>query len=161
MLILVNVICALCSNIEPLRSADIRRVGRHFMTWNNFHENVGNLLFVLSFLLFNIIYCNYSYYIIIAAVVVVVVGVVVFNPFASIGRTGTSNAKVRVMVICLNISFMTSLTSFFTPIGKKFKVFSKKKGLLIYLSSINMKLAINFLEKTFALGRKKGWRWKG
>ena len=30
-----------------------------------------------------------------------------FNPFASIGRTGTSNGKVKVMVICLNISFMT------------------------------------------------------
>ena len=30
-----------------------------------------------------------------------------FKPFASIGRTGTSNAKVKVMVICLNISSMT------------------------------------------------------
>ena len=29
-----------------------------------------------------------------------------FNPFVSIGRTGTSNLKVKVMVICLNISFM-------------------------------------------------------
>ena len=29
------------------------------------------------------------------------------NPFASIGRTGTSNGKVKVMVIRLNISFMT------------------------------------------------------
>ena len=29
------------------------------------------------------------------------------NPFASIGRTGTSNGKVKVMVICLNISFKT------------------------------------------------------
>ena len=29
------------------------------------------------------------------------------NPFASIGRTGTSYGKVKVMVICLNISFMT------------------------------------------------------
>ena len=41
---------------------------------------------------------------------------VLFNPFASIGRTGTSKGKVKVMVICLNISFMTCFTSFFTPI---------------------------------------------
>ena len=41
----------------------------------------------------------------------------------------------------------------------------KKKGLLIYLSSIKTKLAIKFLKKkkkkkkkkTFTLGRKKGW----
>ena len=31
----------------------------------------------------------------------------VINSFASIGRTGTSNRKVKVMVIYLNISFMT------------------------------------------------------
>ena len=30
-----------------------------------------------------------------------------FNPFASIGRTGTSNSKVKVKVSCLDISFMT------------------------------------------------------
>ena len=30
-----------------------------------------------------------------------------FNPFASIGRTGMSNSKVKVKVSCLNISFMT------------------------------------------------------
>ena len=48
---------------------------------------------------------------------------------------------------------------FFTHNENKFKVFSKKKkGLLIYLSSIKTKLAINFLKKkkkkkkTFALG---------
>ena len=32
---------------------------------------------------------------------------------------------------------------------KKFNVFSKKKGLLIYLSSIKTKLAINFLKINF------------
>ena len=34
---------------------------------------------------------------------------ITINPLASIGRTGTSNdkVKVKVMVICLNISFMT------------------------------------------------------
>ena len=31
----------------------------------------------------------------------------IFNPFVTIGRTGTSNFKVKVMVVCLNISFMT------------------------------------------------------
>ena len=30
-----------------------------------------------------------------------------FNPFASIERTGTSKGKVKVRVICLNISFLT------------------------------------------------------
>ena len=29
------------------------------------------------------------------------------NPFASIGRTGTSKGKVKVRDICLNISFLT------------------------------------------------------
>ena len=30
-----------------------------------------------------------------------------FNPFVSIGRTGTSKCKVKVRDICLNISFLT------------------------------------------------------
>ena len=33
--------------------------------------------------------------------------IISFNPFTSIGRTSTSNAKVKVVVICLNIPFMT------------------------------------------------------
>ena len=41
------------------------------------------------------------------------------NPFASIGRTGKSKGKVEVRDICLNISFLTSFLSFFTPIWKK------------------------------------------
>ena len=50
-----------------------------------------------------------------------------FNPFASIGRTGTSKGKVKVMVICLNISFMTSFTSFFHSYMKKSSKSSLKK----------------------------------
>ena len=50
---------------------------------------------------------------------------------------------------------------FHSNMKKKFKVFSKKKVSLIYLSSINTKLAINFLKKTFALGLKKGLDLKG
>ena len=45
--------------------------------------------------------------------------------------------------------------SWSSPVGEL------KKGLLIYLSGIKSKLAINFLKKTFALGQKQGWRWKG
>ena len=45
---------------------------------------------------------------------------------------------------------------------KKFKVFSKKRSPdSLYLSSIKTKLAINFLKKNFALGRKKDWSSKG
>ena len=44
---------------------------------------------------------------------------------------------------------------------KKFKVSSKNKGLLIYLSSIKTKLPINFLKKTFAPEELEGWCWKG
>ena len=32
---------------------------------------------------------------------------VTFNPFVSIGRTGSSKGKVKVRDICLNISFLT------------------------------------------------------
>ena len=49
------------------------------------------------------------------------------NPFASIGRTGTSKGKVKVMVICLNISFMTWFTSFFHSYMKKSSKSSLKK----------------------------------
>ena len=50
------------------------------------------------------------------------------NPFGSIGRTGTSKAKVEVRDICLNISFLTSFSNFFLLLyEKKFKVFSLKK----------------------------------
>ena len=35
------------------------------------------------------------------------VELIIINPFASIGRTGTSKAKVKVRDICLNISFLT------------------------------------------------------
>ena len=41
------------------------------------------------------------------------------NPFASIGRTGTSKAKVEVRDIWLNISFLTSFSSFFHSYMKK------------------------------------------
>ena len=44
---------------------------------------------------------------------------------------------------------------------KKSPKCSLKKGLLIYLSSIKTKLAINFLKKLFALGRKKWLDLKG
>ena len=39
-----------------------------------------------------------------------------FNPFASIGHTGTSKGKVKVSDICLNNSFLTSFFSFYTLI---------------------------------------------
>ena len=59
-----------------------------------------------------------------------------------------SKGKVKVSDICLNISFLTSVFSFFYSYMKKSSKSSlKKKGLLIYLSSIKMKLAINFLKK--------------
>ena len=38
---------------------------------------------------------------------------------------------------------------------KKFEVFSKKKGLMIYLSSMKMKLAINFLKKLLHLAENR------
>ena len=43
---------------------------------------------------------------------------------------------------------------FFHVYMKKNSNPSLKKGLLIYLSSIKTELAINFLKKTFVLGRK-------
>ena len=39
---------------------------------------------------------------------------------------------------------------------KKFNVFSKKKGLLIYLSSMKRKLAVNFLKKKICTWPKTG-----
>ena len=69
--------------------------------------------------------------------------VIHINPFAYIGRTGTSKAKVEVRDICLNISFLAWFKFFSLLYEKKFKVSSKKKGLLIYLSSIKTELAIN------------------
>ena len=80
------------------------------------------------------------------------------------------NVKVKIKVICLNISFPTSyifFQCFYFYVKKKFKVFSKKKkGRLIYLFNIKTKLAINFLKKkkkkkTFAPVQFLGWRWKG
>ena len=82
------------------------------------------------------------------------------HPFASIGRTGTSEAKVEVRDICLNISFMTSFSSFFTHIWKKVqsllsKKKKKKRSLDISLQH-KIKLAINFLKKYFCTWPKKG-----
>ena len=47
---------------------------------------------------------------------------------------------------------------FHSCMKKSSKSSLKKKGLLIYLSSLKTELAINFLKKTFALGQKQGWR---
>ena len=79
------------------------------------------------------------------------------NPFASIGRTGMSKGKVKVRDMSKYL-ISDLIFQFFHSHMKKSSVFFKKKGLLIYLSSIKTKLAINFLEKTFALGQKQGWR---
>ena len=61
------------------------------------------------------------------------------NPFASIGRTGASKGKVKVRDICLNISFLTDFSSFFTHMWKKVQSSLKKKK----------------------KKKKLGWCWKG
>ena len=50
---------------------------------------------------------------------------------------------------------------FHSIMKKKFKVFSKKNDLLMYLSSIKTELAINFLKKNFCTWPKKGLELKG
>ena len=78
------------------------------------------------------------------------------NPFATTGSTGTSKSKVKVMVICLNISFMTIYQFFHSYMKKSSKsLLKKKKGLLIYLSSIKTELAINFLKILLHLDKNR------
>ena len=83
----------------------------------------------------------------------------VFNPFASIGRTGTSKPKVKVVVICLNIIY-DLIYQFFHSYMKKSSKSSLEKKDLIYLSSIKTELAISFL-KNVCTWPKTGLALKG
>ena len=80
------------------------------------------------------------------------------NPYASIGRTGTSEVKVEVRDVCLESWYRLDFPVFSLQYEKKFKVFSKKRSPDISLHHKN-KASYKFSKKkTFALGRKKGWR---
>ena len=77
------------------------------------------------------------------------------NPFASIGRTGTSNAKVKVMVICdLIYQF------FHSNMKKSSKSSLKKRSLDLSLQHKNQ-ASYKFSKKNFCTWPKTGLALKG
>ena len=75
------------------------------------------------------------------------------NPFASIGRKLRFGSRLKGHGHLSKYLISGLIFNFFHVYmrerkkKKNFKPFSKKKGLLIYLSSIKTELAINFLKK--------------
>ena len=82
------------------------------------------------------------------------------NPFASIGRTGTSKGKAKVRDICLNI-ISDLIFQFFHSYMKKSSKSSLKKGSLDISLQQKNEASYKFSKKKFCTWPKKGLELKG